>query len=289
MFGKSPELERLAPPRASISEALFFDISDQQASADLTLAERRVESWTFAPWLLLAGHLIITATLVVDSRGASFHGSFFPIFAPLAGALSLDLIAGLVLFVWRRLQMAPHTVGRVMCGYLAAIGGLWAISSVEAGNLALNDPSFVTLAMTTGFFVRSIVAVSAPPFAIINALVAIAATIFFSSNPAITFAIDALAVVMIAYSVGNTRETLQRGRRRLAVEWQAKKALNFVDEFENSGRGWFWETDSLGTLSYVSRQLADDFQSEPEALLGRQFTDLLSVDHGSDTIEEGKT
>ena len=34
----------------------------------------------------------------------------------------------------------------------------------------------------------------------------------------------------------------------------------------------------MGTLSYVSRQLADDFQCEPEELLGRQFTDLLSVD-----------
>ena len=289
MFGKSPELERLAPPRASISEALLFDVSDQQASADLTLAERRVESWSFAPWLLLAGHLIIAATLIVENRWSQSHGSLLSAFGPLAGSLTLDLIAGLVLLGWRRLQMAPHTVGRLICGYLAATGAMWTLSSVAAGNLALKDPSFVTLAMTTGFFVRSIVAVSAPPFALINAVVAFTATIFFSNNPAITFAIDALAVVMIAYSVANTRETLERGRRRLAVEWQAKKALNFVDEFENSGRGWFWETDSLGTLSYVSRQLADDFQSEPEALLGRQFTDLLSVDHGGEAQEERKT
>ena len=46
---------------------------------------------------------------------------------------------------------------------------------------------------------------------------------------------------------------------------------------------------SLGTLSYVSRQLADDFQCEPEELLGRQFTDLLSVDHAPESTEEGKT
>ena len=40
----------------------------------------------------------------------------------------------------------------------------------------------------------------------------------------------------------------------------------------------------------MSQQLADDFQCEPEALLGRQFTDLLSVDTGSsDTLEERKT
>ena len=42
-------------------------------------------------------------------------------------------------------------------------------------------------------------------------------------------------------------------------------------------------------MSYVSLQLADDFQCEPEELLGRKFTDLLSVDKGSDALEEGKT
>src|SRR5690242_18930266 len=111
MFGKSPELERLAPPRASISEALTFDVGDQQASSDLTLAERRVESWTFAPWLLLAGHMIVTGTLMVETAWSHPHGSLFSVFAPLVGSLTLDLIAGLVLLGWRRLQMAPHTVG----------------------------------------------------------------------------------------------------------------------------------------------------------------------------------
>jgi diguanylate cyclase (GGDEF)-like protein len=289
LFGKSPELERLAPPRASIREALLFDVSDQQASADLTLAERRVDSWTFAPWLLLFGHLIVAGALVVQDRQPASNTALASVFLPQAGSLVLDVIAALVLLGWRRLQLAPHTIGRLMCAYLAATGTLWTMSSVAAGGLALTDPSFVTLAMAIGFFVRSIVAVAAPPLAIVNAVVAFAAALLFSRNNAITFAIDALGLVMVAYSIANTRETLARGRRRLNVEWQAKKALNFVDEFENSGRGWFWETDSIGTLSYVSQQLAEDFQCEPAALLGRQFTDLLSVDHGTDSLEEGKT
>src|SRR5439155_4092332 len=143
--------------------------------------------------------------------------------------------------------------------------------------------------MASGFFVRSMAAIASPPLAIVNALVAILATFFFSRTPQITFAIDAMALVMVAYSVALTRETIARGRRRLALEWQAKKALNFVDEFENSGRGWFWEPDSRGTLAYVSQRLADDFQCDPEALLGRRFTDLLSVDQASDSMEERKT
>ena len=31
-----------------------------------------------------------------------------------------------------------------------------------------------------------------------------------------------------------------------------------------AGRGWFWETNNLGTLSYVSQQLADDFKCSPK-------------------------
>src|SRR5438477_6269655 len=144
--------------------------------------------------------------------------------------------------------------------------------------------------MASGFFLRSIIAVPSPPLAVVNALVAFVATILFSRNAEVTFAIDTLALLMVVYSVLITQKTMFAGRNRLALEWQAKKALNFVDEFENSGRGWFWETDSLGTLSYVSGQLAEDFQCDPEALLGRQFTDLLSVDnHVSDVIEERKT
>jgi diguanylate cyclase (GGDEF)-like protein len=289
LFGKSTELERLAPPRASVRDALLFDVRDHESSADQALAERRAESWTFAPWLLLAGHLIIGITLLLEDRPAASSAVLASVFVPLALSLTIDGVAGLVLLAWRRLQMAPHTVGRLMVGYIAATGALWTMSSVAAGSLRLADAGFVTLAMASGFFVRSMAAVVSPPLAIINVAVAVLATFFFSRTPQITFAIDAMALVMVAYSIANTRETIARGRRRLGIEWQAKKALNFVDEFENSGRGWFWETDSLGTLSYVSQQLAEDFQCSPDALLGRQFTDLLSVDQASDSMEERKT
>ena len=65
LFGKSPEVELPSAARASAREVLLFDVRDHESSSDLTLAERRVSGWTFAPWLLLAGHLIIAATLLL--------------------------------------------------------------------------------------------------------------------------------------------------------------------------------------------------------------------------------
>ena len=290
LFGKSPEIERLAPARVSAREALTFDIVDHESSVDQTLIERRVGSWAVAPWLLLAGHMIIGASLLLQDRPPASWATLATVFLPFGLSLAADVVAGLILIYRRRLHLAPHTAARLMCGYIAATGVLSSLSSVATGSLQLRDASFVTLAMATGFFVRSMAAVAAPPLAIVSALIAAITTLFFSRNPLVSFTINTLAVTMAIYSVAVTRRAIAGGRRRLALEWQAKKALNFVDEFENTGRGWFWETDSLGTLSYVSRQLAEDFQCEPKELLGRQFTDLLSVDTQClDTIEERKT
>jgi len=77
--------------------------------------------------------------------------------------------------------------------------------------------------------------------------------------------------------VAGARTMIAGARRRLQLDADAQKALRFVTEFENSGRGWFWETNAQGTLSYVSQQLADDFKCTAAGMLGRQFTDLLSV------------
>jgi diguanylate cyclase (GGDEF)-like protein len=289
LFGKSPALELAIPARASASEVLLFDVRDHDSSADLSLAERRVGGWLFAPWLLFAGHLILGSTLLFGIGSAGVAAALVPVLAPLFLSVALDAGAGGIMLAWRRVQLAPHTVSRLMCGYIGLTGVLWIAAGIATRQLHLADPSFATVAMLSGFFIRSVVSIASPPLAIINAVVAVVATSLFSANPLVTLVIDALALVMVAYSIAVTQKTVAGGRRRLAVEWQAKKALNFVDEFENTGRGWFWETDSLGTLSYVSRQLADDFQCQPEALLGRQFTDLLSVDHAAETMEEGKT
>ena len=289
LFSKSPEIELHTPARADAREALWFDLRDHSSSADLTLAERRVGNWIFAPWLLLSGHLTITLSLLFQNRPPASWATLAAVYVPLVLSLSIDVAAGILMLHWRRLKIMPHNLVRLMCTYLAATGLLWTTASVATGSLHFADPSLVTLAMCAGFFVRSIVAIPAPPLAMVNAAVALATTALFSRNLQITFAIDSMALMMVVYSVALTQRTLFGGRRRLALEWQAKKALNFVDEFENSGRGWFWETDSLGTLSYVSRQLAEDFQCEPEALLGRQFTDLVLVDFAPESMEEGKT
>jgi len=130
------------------------------------------------------------------------------VFVPLGLSLLVDAIAGLALIYRRKLGLAPHNVARLMCGYIAATGVLWMLASAASGGLHFRDVGFVTLAMATGFFVRSMVSVAAPPLAIVNALVAAFATILFSRNPVISFAINSLAVTMVIYSTAVTQKAI---------------------------------------------------------------------------------
>ena len=199
LFGRASDLPTVTG--TSAKEALLFDVRDQSESADLTLAERRVGSWTFAPWLVLSGHLIMAVSLLLQQRPAASWAALANVCIPFGVSILLDAAAGLVMLLWRRMQLAPHTVVRLMCGYLAGTGGAWAIASVAAGSLRLADPSFVTLAMSAGFFIRSLVAAPAPPLAVVNAVVAIATTSLLSRNLQMTFAIDSLAMLLVVYSM----------------------------------------------------------------------------------------
>ena len=134
MFGKSPEVERLTPARISAGEALIFDVREHDSSADQTLIERRVGSWAFAPLLLLAGHLIITVSLLLQARPSANPAILASVFVPLGLSVATDAIAGLVLHYRSRLRLAPHTIARLMCGYIGATGVLWTLASVAAGS-----------------------------------------------------------------------------------------------------------------------------------------------------------
>src|SRR5205814_1233040 len=180
LFHKTVEVH--PPVYSSVREVLLFDIRDQSNSADQTLAERRLGAWTFGPWLVLAGHVAVIVSLLLDRSARLSWDALARPSLPLIGSLALDVVAGLVVLAWRRLQLAPHTVVRLMCGYIAATGILWTTACAAAGSSQLASASFVTIAMASGFFLRSIIAVPSPPLAVASGVVAVIGAALFSPN-----------------------------------------------------------------------------------------------------------
>ena len=290
-FAKAIEPNSQARDKASIGDALWFDIARPDSSDEDSLCDWRVDGLEHAPLLLGVTHLLITVTCLFLSSTLNFSTWSDNPIIPAALVIALDVAATALIFTRKRLNLTPHTVIRSLSAYLAVAGLLWTWFGATVA-----DDSFVTpiaaapIAMAAGIAMGTIVSISSPPLALVNMVVSVFAAWTLGGSPLVTGGVAILSAVMVAYSVAGARNFIATGRRRLRLDAQARKAQHFVDEFENSGRGWFWETDSLGTLSYVSQQLAEDFQVEPEALLGRQFTDLLSVDTGaSEALEERKT
>lgn len=274
-------VSKVAPVRrrASVREAMTFDVLPPQSEDDQLLQSKRIAMWAYAPILLSATHLIVGLILLVRERGNMDAGQLAMALILVAAALLMDAGAGLLLGLRARLRLTPVTTARMVLGWFSLSGILWMLFG-SAAYSGLQDKSFLPLALGAGLAIKAMLSIGCPPAAIVNAFLAAIGVHLFSDDPLLKAAIPLLGLLTAVYSIVITQLMLANSRRRLALDWQAKKALTFVEEFENSGRGWFWETNAAGTLSYVSQQLADDFKTVPEALLGRQFTDLLAVDNG---------
>ncbi len=82
-------------------------------------------------------------------------------------------------------------------------------------------------------------------------------------------------------------DRLAQLKRRILIDWNAQRATRFIEEFEQAGRGWFWETSARGALSYVSEQLAADMKMPASELIGKPFADIIGLDDrgGSESSE----
>jgi diguanylate cyclase (GGDEF)-like protein/PAS domain S-box-containing protein len=69
-------------------------------------------------------------------------------------------------------------------------------------------------------------------------------------------------------------EAEQRAER----EKERRRAEELLSEYEQTGQGWFWETDRRGAITYISPRIAKLLRKTPEELAGQPFTGLFVLD-----------
>lgn len=95
----------------------------------------------------------------------------------------------------------------------------------------------------------------------------------------------AIALALIARIEWNGVE-----RRRLAREARervAARAEDILRSFEETGQGWFWETDRRGLITYISPKAAKVLGQTADALCGQPLVDI--VDHFSGPEDSTRT
>ena len=102
--------------------------------------------------------------------------------------------------------------------------------------------------------------------------------------------LGALALVVgLGLAVMITRDQL--AQQALETEYKraqqriATRAQDILTDYEETGQGWFWETDRRSLLTYVSPPVAKALRIKPERLMGQPLTRLFDLE---DTGDEGE-
>ncbi|ABC63548.1 EAL domain-containing protein [Erythrobacter litoralis] len=71
----------------------------------------------------------------------------------------------------------------------------------------------------------------------------------------------------------------ERAERRQTDERILNRAIDILRDYEETGNGWFWETDRRGLLTYVSGPVANRLGTKAKRLIGRPITELFDLAH----------
>jgi diguanylate cyclase (GGDEF)-like protein len=269
--------ETVAP--LSLADLLLVDLLAPDDQSDERIGIERVRTLAHSAAFLLASHLAAGATILASLFSAGKEGSLIAVLFPLAAVLALDIGFWFATRRHRTRRLKPHLVIRLAAGYVLAVGFLWSLLAAPAlSGITPENAAAIRVAVTVGFTLPVAAFLSIPIIVVGSNVVVTASAVLLFGNPLLVGALAAIGASVSWFSLYSARDAVLSSNRRLSLEWEAQKAHRFVAEFEQSGRGWFWETDADGALSYVSEQLADDFDTPAAALLGRPFADLLMVE-----------
>ncbi|TVV71169.1 EAL domain-containing protein [Sphingomonas solaris] len=238
--------------------------ADLQITAEKLGEMRHGLRWTVtAHMLALAGMLF--AALIGDAAGATGTA---PILVP--GVLLLALDAGMMALLGLGGGLSPTVRARIAAAYGLAGGFVWASFA------ATLPPTPTMLAAQTGGVAALFLLLVPVPAAAFLAAAPIMVAVLVRNGEAMPALIAVSLTLALAISLlSAARRARGLAAARIVDDRSARKAGHLLTEFEENRRGWFWETDTRGHLTYISRQLAEAIGRDQAALLGTPFGDLV--------------
>jgi diguanylate cyclase (GGDEF)-like protein len=253
-----------AGARLAVADLLLFDFETPDDQSAEAIQGERAALLASAPIFLALAHSICGAFL-------SFHSGSVWQLIPFALVLALDFA------FWAVAAGKPraHRLTRLTALYVLLSAAAW--SAGIAGLAAGADDTAVRIVLLAGAAAAVPALFPVPGLLFLGCSSAIAAVLLLNPQPELVALAGGVSLSLLLLSFVRSGQAIVGGYRRLGAEWQAEKARRFVAEFEQSGRGWFWETNADGDLTYVSDALASHLGSTAAALAGTAFADLLQA------------
>jgi diguanylate cyclase (GGDEF)-like protein len=263
----SPDAVRPLGPAALAG----FDLRRPEPSDAAIVSERAATLAASVP-VMAASHLLWSLVIL---RAAGAAPVLLAIFA---GILLLDLS----LWLYIRRGAAPHSFVRAVLVHTLATGALWALAAQSIAD----GPAAASVLARTAVFAgvgAAVPAVFQVPLPLVASLVATVGTVALL-DPSGPLVLPAAFVCVFLGGMGLSRahHLIFVARLRLARGKAGERARLFLEDFERSGRGWFWETNADGIVTHVSNHMARHVGTPASEMIGRRFEELLvgSSDEG---------
>ncbi|MGB3739647.1 MAG: EAL domain-containing protein [Pontixanthobacter sp.] len=98
-----------------------------------------------------------------------------------------------------------------------------------------------------------------------------------------------VALICFSAAIGRYQAQVNASRCEAAQARERKRnrAEDILRDYEETGQGWFWETDRRGTVSYLSQSIVAILDRTEEELIGKPFLELFDL--GDDNQEGERT
>jgi diguanylate cyclase (GGDEF)-like protein len=263
--------EPFTPPE--LAELLLFDFTPAADEDDDRAARGRARTIQLSLPLLAGSHALWGAVLIGGLAASGAATGLAALAGLLIGVLLLD---GALWLALKRLKLRPYQAMRLTALHGAATAGLWLLSALLVAPEA--QTLLVKAALVAGAGSAIAIFFTVPLLMVLAlATTFLVASIMPSEEPVVAIG-GAFSLFLLCLGVSRSRQLLFAARQRLSLEWRAEKARRFVADFEASGRGWFWETNADGALSYVSEPLAAHLGLAAAELIGHRFEEVLLLD-----------
>ncbi len=269
--------------RVLFARGLFprSDSHDGQAVAN------RVRMASDALPLLLLANAATAIGLWLIRGSAIGSSSFWMVFGPLLG---LAALGGMLRFCAWRVRRHAAASGRSgspqkMHGMLALFGlgqGLcWSAWLIGLpGDIASPYAMVAMVGHAALLVITTLVFAPVPTAALALWLsLSIAVVAVFGRPMALAMLVPQLAIATVMLGEISER-SYQASRRWLRSAATALKASVLLSEFEETRRGWFWETDDRGFITYLSPQITAALGLNAANLIGTPMTELVQPEQG---------
>ena len=82
----------------------------------------------------------------------------------------------------------------------------------------------------------------------------------------------------VYFAIGQAERAAAEALERADRLREQRRAEELLNEYEETGQGWFWETDRRGHVTYVSARICELLGKAPGELDGRPFTSMFKLE-----------